>query len=169
MAGNPSDGSAKSSPNGAPPKFKHQDVNKLGIASALLKASTFTLSKSRIAPDNPQLPPQQVVPLFLPLKETMARTPTTKTSQSLSSVRTSATSTSPRTATYRAVHPHPYTTNTVKPITSHRQPSPCLAACKHTGSAARMHPRYSSFSTVAASCFPAWPDISYGWTTCGRA
>jgi hypothetical protein len=27
-------------PNGAPPKFIHQDVSKLGIASALLKAGT---------------------------------------------------------------------------------------------------------------------------------
>jgi hypothetical protein len=32
-------------PNGAPPKFIHQDVSKLGIASALLKAGT---SRSRV-------------------------------------------------------------------------------------------------------------------------
>ncbi|KAF2997102.1 hypothetical protein E8E13_003612 [Curvularia kusanoi] len=50
MAGNPSDGSAKSSPNGAPPKFKHQDVNKLGIASALLKAIAATTGRAFVSP-----------------------------------------------------------------------------------------------------------------------
>lgn len=44
MADNPLNASLKSSPNGAPPKFVDQDVNKLGIASALLKASASPLS-----------------------------------------------------------------------------------------------------------------------------
>jgi hypothetical protein len=43
MADNPSNASPKSSLNGAPPKFVHQDVSKLGIASALLKASASPL------------------------------------------------------------------------------------------------------------------------------
>ncbi len=94
-------------PSGAPSKFVHQDVNKLGIASALLKGSkhtpTYPHNSARhfavSMPDRQQSLQQLVALSSPPSKARMERTPTSRMSSSLPSVRTSVTSTSPKTAT----------------------------------------------------------------------